>query len=127
MEPRPRIILIVEDDEDTRLVVKKMLHYALGCKVIEAEDGGTALELAAQQRPDLILMDLQLPHMSGLEAIGRLQANSEIATIPILVVSNHCWDGELAHQAKAAGAQDCLDKSQLVDILIPAVRPYLSS
>ena len=81
----PRV-LIVEDTEDSRRLLWDVLTHA-GFDLFEAEDGATAVALAAEHRPDLILMDIRLPVMDGCEATRQIRANPRLAHIPIIAVT----------------------------------------
>src|SRR5436305_7142230 len=89
----PKRILIVEDNELNMKLLNDVLE-AYGYEVIQAREGGTALPLARQHRPDLILMDIQLPDMSGLEAVRRLRADEETRAIPIIAVTAFAMAGD---------------------------------
>jgi CheY-like chemotaxis protein len=81
---RPRI-LVVEDNEDNMLTVKAML--AEDYDVIEAVDGKQGVEMAAQHRPELILMDIALPEMDGIEAFKAIRKNAALQKIPIIALT----------------------------------------
>ena len=107
--PTPKCtILIAEDTEDIRHLVKFMLELK-GCQVLEAAHGKEAVELAPQHKPDLILMDLRMPVLDGLEATRRLRQIPETKNIPIVALSAHCEDG-WREAAIAAGCDDCIMK-----------------
>jgi two-component system, cell cycle response regulator DivK len=77
-------ILVVEDQEDNRRILRDLLTSA-GYEVIQAENGKEALAAAARERPDLILMDIQLPLLDGYEATRRIKADPDLRAIPIIV------------------------------------------
>jgi two-component system, cell cycle response regulator DivK len=77
-------ILVVEDQEDNRQILRDLLTSA-DFEVIEAVDGEAGLAAAAAHRPDLILMDIQLPGMDGYEATRRLKADAVLHSVPIIV------------------------------------------
>lgn len=89
---------MVDDEPDMRFIVRHFLETA-GHEVVEADDGGAALLSVRQSPPDLVITDIRMPVMSGLELIGHLRADPVTAAIPILVVSA---DTELAVAADAA-------------------------
>ena len=108
MPPPKFTILVAEDTEDIRHLVKFMLELK-GCQVLEAAHGKEAVELAPQHKPDLILMDLRMPVLDGLEATRQLRQIPETKNIPIVALSAHCEDGR-HEEAIAAGCDDCIMK-----------------
>jgi two-component system cell cycle response regulator DivK len=76
-------ILVVEDQEDNRQIIRDMLS-ATDYQITEAENGEEALAAVAKQRPDLILMDIQMPIMDGYEATRRIKADPALRAIPII-------------------------------------------
>ncbi len=104
---RPRI-LVVEDNPDNRTLITDILS-AMEYDVIEAIDGEQGVEKAAAERPDLILMDLSLPHMDGWTAAGTIKANLELASIPIIALTAHAMVGD-KEKALAAGCDDYISK-----------------
>ena len=99
-----RLILVVEDQEDNRRIIRDLLS-ALDYELAEAENGVEALAAVAKQKPQLILMDIQMPIMDGYEATRRIKANPELRTIPIVVVTSYALSGD-EQKALACGA-DC--------------------
>jgi CheY-like chemotaxis protein len=104
--PRPWRILLVDDDRDGREMCAEFLG-SVGFETLHAENGARALEVAAARRPDLILMDLEMPVMGGLEAIARLRARPETSAIPVVAMTGSVF--ELA-RARDAGCAACLAK-----------------
>ena len=96
-----RCILVVEDQLDNRLILRDRLGNA-GYELLEAENGVEALTMVARQRPDLILMDIQLPIMDGYEATRRLKTDPATKSIPIIVVTSYALSGDEA-KAREAG------------------------
>ena len=86
-------ILVVEDQEDNRQILRDLLSSA-GFEIIEAETGEEALVAASSQRPDLILMDIQLPVLDGYEVTRRIKANPLLQEIPIIVVTSYALSGD---------------------------------
>lgn len=93
-------ILVIEDTRDNRQILNDLLSAA-GYTMIEAEDGETGVVLAAETRPDLILMDVQLPMIDGYEATRRIRANPETRHIPIIAVTSYAMSGDDAKAAEA--------------------------
>lgn len=81
-------VLLVEDDEDTRYMMQLEMERR-GYRVIEADDGEQAVVLAQQECPDIILMDLSLPRMDGLEATRQIRELDGLRTVPIVAVTAH--------------------------------------
>jgi two-component system cell cycle response regulator DivK len=88
-----KTILLVEDNERNRKLVRTILEFR-GYEVIECEDGTPSLELARAHKPALVLMDIQLPTMDGITALGRLRADPETAAIPVVAVTASVTPGE---------------------------------
>jgi two-component system, cell cycle response regulator DivK len=117
-------ILVVEDQEDNRQILRDLLSN-VGYEMIEAEDGVQALELAAKHRPDLILMDIQLPLMDGYEATRRIKANPDLKSIPIIVVTSYALSGD-EEKARLAGCDAYVAKPYSPRALLAKIREYLS-
>ena len=118
-----KTILYVEDNEANRMIVRDLLKrtkYAL----IEAFDGEAGVARALEARPGLILMDIQLPKISGLEAIRRLRANPATETTPIIAITSFALSGDDA-KAKAAGATAYLAKPYSPFDLLKLIRQHL--
>ena len=79
-------VLMVDDDDEVRLVIGELLGLS-GYDTLEASSGQAGLELAAQQKPDLILLDIMMPEMDGWTVLKKLQANPKLADIPVIVLS----------------------------------------
>src|SRR4030095_3086024 len=77
------LILVVEDNDNNRMLIRDVLT-ATGYRVVEAENAEDGLRVAAEQRPALILMDIQLPGMNGMEALQRLRADLTTRAIPVI-------------------------------------------
>jgi two-component system, cell cycle response regulator DivK len=96
-------ILVVEDQEDNRRILRDLLTSA-DFEVIEAEDGEAGLAAAAAQKPDLILMDVQLPGIDGYEATRRLKRDAMLRDVPVIAVTAHALSGA-EQEARAREAQ----------------------
>ncbi|HEV2967025.1 MAG TPA: response regulator [Candidatus Dormibacteraeota bacterium] len=97
-------VLIVEDDQSLRVVIRMVLEQA-GYAVVEASHGAAALELMESEMPDLVLADVRMPHMSGVELIARLRSSSRTASVPIVLLSGLVLDPEVARLADAVVAK----------------------
>jgi two-component system cell cycle response regulator DivK len=116
-------ILVVEDQEDNRRIVRDLLMSA-GYELIEATDGAAGVRLAETERPDLILMDIQLPVLDGHEATRRIRQNAALAAIPIVVVTSYALSGDDA-KAMAAGADAYVAKPFSPRQLLATIRQFL--
>src|SRR3974377_2289869 len=115
-------ILVVEDPENNRQILRDMAapaHY----EIAEAENGEEALAAIAKQRPDLILMDIQLPVMDGYTATSRIKADPALRSIPIIAVTSHALDGE-EQTARAAGCDDYVPEPYSPRQLLAKIRQY---
>ncbi len=101
-------ILVVEDQEDNRQIIRDLLTSA-GYELVEAVDGEEGVRLAESERPDLILMDIQLPVLDGHEATRRIKQNPELRHIPIIVVTSYALSGD-DQKAIAAGSDGYMAK-----------------
>jgi len=116
-------ILVVEDHEDNRQILRVLLGSA-GYQMIEAHDGETALTTAASARPDLILMDIQLPGLDGYEATRRIKADPALRGIPIIAVTSYALSGD-EEKARAAGCSAYVAKPYSPLELLKKLREYL--
>ena len=119
----PRI-LIVEDNPDNRTLVTDIL-LAMEFTVIEAIDGQQGVDKAAEERPDLILMDLSLPQMDGWTATRAIKANPDLAHIPIIALTAHAMVGD-REKALEAGCDDYISKPIDLRELQSKILHYLS-
>jgi two-component system sensor histidine kinase BarA len=99
-----RTILVVDDFDDTRLLLRTWLQKK-GFRVIEAEDGNRAVDAAQRNRPDLIIMDVEMPDLDGLEATRRIRNLSNFDGVPIVAVSAYGAD-QYRELALAAGCDE---------------------
>ena len=118
-----KLILAVEDQEDNMQILRDLLT-STGYELIEAENGEEALAALAKQRPDLILMDIQIPIIDGYEVTRRIKANPALRSIPIIAVTSHAL-GEGEEKARAAGCDDFVAKPYSPRQLLAKIRQYL--
>jgi two-component system, cell cycle response regulator DivK len=116
-------ILVVEDTEDNRRIVRDLLT-SVGYELIEAVDGGEGVALAQSERPDLILMDIQLPVLDGYEATRRIRAIPELAAVPIIAVTSYALSGDEA-KTRAAGCNGYVAKPFSPRQLLAKIREFL--
>jgi len=117
-------ILVVEDQEDNRRILRDMLGNA-GYELIEAESGEEALTAVEAQRPDLILMDIQLPVMDGYEAARRIKSNPDMNAVPIIAMTAYALAGDEA-KALAAGCNGYVTKPFSPRALLAKVQEHLA-
>ena len=117
-------VLVVEDHDDTRLMLRTMLETRSSIAVVEAENGEMAIALATNVRIDLILMDTDLPLLDGYAATSRIRENTRTQEIPIVMMSGHA---EPAAQLKAfaAGCNEYVVKPFCLDGVDALVNRYL--
>jgi two-component system, cell cycle response regulator DivK len=116
-------ILVVEDTEDNRQIIRDLLGSA-GYEMIEAVNGEEGVAMAEQHKPDLILMDIQLPILDGYEATRRIKANDALRHIPIIAVTSYALAGDEA-KTRAAGCDGYVAKPFSPRQLLAKVREFL--
>jgi len=116
-------ILVVEDQEDLRGVLRDLLSGS-GYAVVEAADGQDALTKAKSERPDLILMDIQMPVLDGYEATRQIKADPSLAKTPIIAVSSFAMKGD-EEKARAAGCNHYVTKPYSPLQLLRTIRDVL--
>jgi CheY-like chemotaxis protein len=97
-------VLIVEDDQSLRTVIRMVLEQAR-YEVLEARHGVAALELMESDMPDLVVADLRMPLMNGVELIGRMRSSQKTASVPIVLLSGLLPDPEVTKLADAVVAK----------------------
>jgi two-component system cell cycle response regulator DivK len=116
-------ILIVEDTEDNRQILRDLLTAA-GYELIEAVDGAAGVAMAAKHKPDLVLMDIQLPLVDGYEATRRIKADPDLRHIPVVAVTSYALSGD-EEKARAAGCDGYIAKPFSPRQLLGKVRELL--
>jgi CheY-like chemotaxis protein len=116
-------ILLVEDTKEVTMMIVDYLEMA-GYEVISATDGLVGIDLAKEKRPALILMDIQMPRMDGLEATRRLRADPNFRTTPIIALTALAMRGD-RERCIAAGATDYLAKPVSLKKLVQMIEEYL--
>jgi len=119
----PLTILYVEDNFENRILVRRVLG-AEGYNVVEAEDAMTGIEMVETLDPDLILMDINLPHMDGFEATRRLRAIGKLAGVPIIALTANVMKGD-REKTLAAGCSGYIQKPIDVDLLPEQLAAFL--
>ena len=118
-----KTILYIEDNALNRKIVRDLLKRTT-YDLIEAYDGEAGVAMALEKRPDLILMDIQLPKISGLDATRKLRAEPATTATPIIAITSFALSGD-AQQAKAAGATAYLAKPYSPFELLGLIRQLL--
>ena len=116
--------LVVEDQPDGRQIIRDMLA-GTDYEITEAENGEEALAAIAKQRPDLILMDIQLPIMDGYTATSQIKADPALRSIPIIAVTSYALAVE-EKKARAAGCDDYVTKPFSPRQLLAKIRQYIA-
>ena len=114
-------ILIAEDETDIRELVAFSLTTLGGYEVVKAKNGAEAVELAQQEEPDLILMDVRMPHMTGYEACAKLKEIPETQNIPVAFLSAKGQEQEI-QQGMSVGAEEYILKPFAPDVLLLKVQ-----
>jgi two-component system, cell cycle response regulator DivK len=118
-------ILMVEDTEDNRQTVRDLIN-SVGYELVEAHDGAAGVVMAGEHRPDLILMDIQLPVLDGYESTRRIKADPALKHIPIIAVTSYALSGDEA-KTRAAGCDGYIAKPFSPRQLLAKINEYLPS
>ncbi len=119
-----KLILIVEDEPKNLTLLRDLLQVS-GYKTIEATDGEQGVELAKAKKPDLILMDVQMPKMDGLEATRILKADATTSNIPVLALTSYAMKGD-KERILEAGCNGYIAKPFDIQKVLKMVAEYLS-
>jgi two-component system phosphate regulon response regulator PhoB len=118
---RPQRVLVVDDSDDVREMLRLVLTRR-GFAVVEASDGAEAVVKAVERCPDLVLLDVRMPIMDGLEALRQLRAEARTAHVPIIMVSAQ---PDQAERARALGSNGFVAKPAPPDALLKQIRAVL--
>lgn len=119
-------VLVCDDDNSTRHIVARILVRRFGCRVSQCADGAAALELIARESVDLLLLDLQMPVMSGAEVVEKLRADDSTRGLPIVILS-HVQDEPAVRYLVGLGVSGYVLKPPLPGSLIPKVERFLTT
>ena len=119
---RTRTVLYIEDNEFNRKIVRQLLART-SYKLMEAVDGESGVAMAAEHAPDLVLMDVQLPKLSGLDATRAIRSDPRTAHVPVIVVTSFALSGDES-KAMAAGASAYLAKPYSPRELMALIRRF---
>ena len=115
-------VLVVEDNDRNMKLFRDVLH-ASGYRTLEAATGERAVELVFEHRPDLVLMDIQLPDIDGVEALDRLRADERFSSVPVLALTAQAMEGD-RERFLAAGFDGYLSKPVNIAELVATVKRY---
>ena len=118
-----KTILSAEDNAANRKIIRDLLGKR-GYRIIEAVDGEEVIRMAKAEKPDLILMDIQLPKISGYEATAAIKSDPDLKHIPIFAITSYALSGD-DEKAYAAGCDDYLTKPFRPSMLLEKVEKYL--
>jgi two-component system cell cycle response regulator DivK len=118
-----KTVLVVEDNELNMRLFNDLLE-AFGYQTLKSRDGRTGLDLAAKHKPDLIIMDIQLPEMSGLDVTRHLKADPSLRHIPVIAVTAFAMRGD-EQRIRAEGCEAYLSKPISVQVFIETVRKFI--
>jgi len=122
-ETEVKRILVIEDNETNMYLIRFILEKS-GYEVIEAKDGTSGVDLAIKEKPDLIIMDLQLPDINGLEATKRIRASKADSKIPIIALTSYAMVGD-REEALAAGCTGYIQKPINPETFMAEIEKYL--
>lgn len=118
-----KTVLIVEDNELNMKLFRDLLE-AHNFQTIETNDGNSVLDIAREKKPDLILMDIQLPEISGLDVTKMLKADPELSGIPVIAVTAFAMKGD-EEKIREGGCEDYLSKPISITEFLNVVQKYL--
>ena len=122
--PISSTVLVVDDDELTRQLLRSLLEKDEGYRVLFAENGTEALKLAASTPPDVVLLDISLPEMDGMEVLGRIRATPELRGLPVIALTAHAMKGE-QEKCVASGMNDYITKPIKRDIMFEKIKAWV--
>jgi len=123
--PANKLVMIVEDNELNAKLFRDLLE-AQGYRTLHARDGTNVLALAREHRPNLILMDIQLPEISGIEVTQWLKSDAELKVIPVVAVTAFAMKGD-EERIRAGGCEGYLSKPISVGEFLSTVKRYLEA
>ena len=120
-----KTILYIEDNPHNRRLVRRTLERR-GYDIIEAADGESGLQMVREMKPPLILLDIGLPKMDGMEVVGRIKADTNLRNIPVIAITASAMHGD-RERFLAAGCDDYLSKPIQILELLDKVNQYYPS
>ena len=119
----PKRVMIVEDNELNMKLFRDLIE-AHGYRTVQTRNGLTAMDLAREHRPDLILMDIQLPEISGLDVTRQLKGDAELRTIPVIAVTAFAMKGD-EERIRQGGCEAYISKPISVGRFIETIKTFL--
>lgn len=113
-------VLVADDDAATRLMLRRVLRGRFGCEILDASDGAVALEALKTQDVDLVMLDLQMPQVSGLDVLRVLRGSEGGAALPVIVLTAE-KDAETVRAVLALGIADYLTKPLTIELVTARV------
>lgn len=126
LPPTPRRVLLIEDDDANRAVIRRVLELRPDATLVEAETGAAGIEAAVAAPPALVILDNRLPDMSGMEVLRRLRSQPTTGSVPVVVVSADAFRDSIEAML-AAGATDYLTKPFQLTDLLAAIDRFIAS
>ncbi|HBF34062.1 TPA: hypothetical protein DDW35_05820 [Candidatus Sumerlaeota bacterium] len=123
MDKKP-LILVADDEEDIKIVLEMYLE-TVGCEVVTSYDGLDAVEKVKERKPDLVLMDIMMPIIDGIEAVKQIKAIPECKDLPIIMLSAAA-QSNMIKRAMEAGATDYISKPFEPDMVYAVVKKFLN-
>ena len=118
------IVMVVEDFDDTRQMMRRLLEMG-GCRVVEAANGREAIEVAGRERPNLILMDLNMPVLDGFTAALRIRENEQLSEVPIVALTAY-ESAQSRAAARAVGCDEYIAKPVDFDQLMALIERFVT-
>lgn len=125
MSPPPKLVLIVEDNELNTKLFRDLIE-AHGYRTLHTHDGMEVIPLCRHHKPDLIVMDIQLPEVSGLDVTKWLKADHELKSIPVIAVTAFAMKGD-EEKIRAGGCDEYLSKPIAIQKFISVVQSFLEA
>jgi two-component system cell cycle response regulator DivK len=116
-------ILVVEDNKNNRYLMRFILEKN-GFQVIEAYTGKQGIQIALRDKPDLIIMDIQLPDINGLEATKKIRASASAGKVPIIALTSYAMVGD-RERALEAGCTDYIEKPLNPETIADEIKKYI--